>query len=174
MTVQQAYELMRVYLTRPGACQALGENGCMYETAIGYDVHRCAVGCLLTEQDLSQEIAIDDPALIENNETMLRRIGQTVQLRDFSGTLADVLAVGYTPSILVTDDELQDELMFDFLASAQTLHDTASHWKDGVFEVWRLDELARRHGLRVVSEEEVGVPQETQVQEPVAVGASVV
>ena len=50
MTTQDAYERMRIYLTRPGARQAKNMPGpqgvCLYETDIEGELHRWAVGAL--------------------------------------------------------------------------------------------------------------------------------
>lgn len=172
MRTQEAYELMRVYLTRPGACRAEDGDGCMYETTIQGVLHRCAVGCLLTAQDLAQEVEINAEDLA--NDWASGRHGESVALRDFRGTVHDILLAGYMPSALTSDDEVEDERLFAFLTDAQRLHDHAGSWPEDLFNVTLLDDLAAHHGLEVVKEEEVGVPQETQVQEPVAVTASVV
>lgn len=172
MTVQQAYELMRVYLTRPGARQAGALGNCMYETVIKEELHRCAVGCLLTPEDLSQSVLISHETAAELS-AMKTHVGEMVELRDFQGSFGSALMAGYRPSIMEIEDQVEGETMFNFLEEAQGLHDSKANWETGKFDVQKLDMLAHRYRLKVVREE-AGVQEEAQVQKPVAVATSVV
>lgn len=146
MTTQQAYENMRTYLGRPGAQRAYTPIVCRYETQILDQIHRCAVGCLLTPQTLAQtKIVGDDHNRVE------------MPLRDFCGTLKAVYASGYELP------ELED-VDHDFLASAQAIHDNLGSWEEHTV-ILQLDALARGFGLTVVTDEPVVevAPQEELV-----------
>lgn len=154
MNEQQAYEMMRVYLARPGAQQALSEDGCLYETTIRGELHRCAIGCLLTPETLGQEQLVpydhQPPEFAQEEKDIL------VELRDFRGGLASVLHYGYELP------EFAEMHNFAFIEAAQSLHDSASCWAGGRFDVSQLDKLAARHRLTVVTDEPVeqGAPRE--------------
>lgn len=143
MTTQEAYEMMRIYLTRPGAMQAKGENSCMYETYIGAELHRCAVGCLLSPVALGQTIDAPDAYVDE----------AVLVLRDFNGSLSSLYEVGFELKELAEVDH-------GFLEGAQVLHDEDDNWIGGVFNVVKLDALAYRNGLMVVVDDRQGVPLE--------------
>lgn len=131
MTTQEAYEMMRIYLTRPGAVRAVNESDdCMYETHIRGEIHRCAVGCLLTPDSLDEL----------SGEEFQR------PLREFVGTIGHVLREFSVPELRSVD--------FQFLQEAQRLHDDEGSWIGGFFNVRRLDALADRYGLQVVKDEE--------------------
>lgn len=144
MTTQQAYEMMRVYLTRPGAVRAVdSEIGyCAYEAVVDGVLQRCAVGCLLTPGTLSQEM---DFTYEESSE------GQNgiVQLREFQGNVEQLHKDGYVLPELDGVDE-------DFLLKAQVLHDNSNNWTDSGFNVDMLDVLAEKHDLTVVVDKPVG------------------
>lgn len=129
MTTQEAYELMRAYLTRPGARQAYSpdKGQCQYETRIEGETHKCAVGCLLTPASLRSKGATDAP------------------LRNYMGGALGVLA-NYKPPELMFVEQL-------FLNDAQTVHDNPDNWKGGSFNAAALDMVAVQHGLRVVKNE---------------------
>lgn len=135
MNTQEAYELMRVYLTREGARQAVDNDGdCLYETTIGRELHRCAVGCLLMPSSL------DERAQPVNN-----LVEQQVALRHYLGSVEGLLRRFSVP-------ELRD-VELGFLRDAQELHDKAENWKGGKFNVALLDDLAHNYGLDVVKDE---------------------
>lgn len=146
MTTQQAYEMMRIYLTRPGARQASLDGGaCSYETEMFGEVHRCAIGCILSPAGLAETVMIDDE-LHEDH-------GLTHVLRDFEGGLGDLYCAGFKIEELLGVDH-------GFLQGAQCLHDDESNWREGKFRVALLDGLAIRHGLLPVKD---GVPEEEPV-----------
>lgn len=156
MTTQQAYEAVRQYLTRPGARQAMfpGRKFCEYQTEIDGVVHRCAVGCLLSADAIS-EIAEYE---FEGGVEALLSPEDWGEKTDDWGPLA--------VSELVDVDS-------NFLSSAQGLHDEPGNWDGGVFAVDKLDQIAREYGLRVVDEEGGRVlEKEATVQEPVAIGVA--
>lgn len=129
MNTQQAYELMRVYLTREGARQATNGNGdCMYEAVIGGEVHRCAVGCLLTPRSLNSYSETEDASL-----------------RNSINGVEGLLVEFYVPEL--------DDVDVTFLSGAQSVHDDGDNWQGGKFDVSKLDELAERFGLTVVADE---------------------
>lgn len=129
MTTQEAYERMRIYLTRPGARQAKTEPGpnglCLYEVELDGAPHRCAVGCLLAPDTIAS-------------------------CKHDSGATVFALVVEYP---LAERDLANVDL--DFLAGCQCLHDDPGNWEHGVFNVRWLDALARDYGLNVVSDEVV-------------------
>lgn len=131
MNTQEAYEYMRVYLTREGARQATDDQGdCMYEAVVGGELHRCAVGCLLTPKSL-------------NSKSQPRVRGEKrITLRDYLGSAEGLLRRFPVPEL--RDVELK------FLVDAQELHDEAENWKGGRFNVALLDGLALNYGLKVV------------------------
>lgn len=153
MTTQEAYELMRTYLTRPGAQRAFNKV-CRYETVIDMETHRCAVGCLLTPRSLAATVKVEDGSGVFA-ESMW---GKVVPLRRFLGNLEAVYLAGYEIPEL-------EEVDHDFLAEAQAVHDQVLNWTDGKFNVAALDAAARIHGLKVVTDEPVveGAPQELVV-----------
>lgn len=138
METQQAYELMRTYLTRPGARRAVarfdGDEFCRYETTIEGELHRCAIGCLLSPA-----------ALAETREYYDENLGWNVTgaLRDFAGSLGDVLEAGFS----VVDIQDCDP---EFLNAAQRIHDAEASWESGKFNVALLDDAARDLGLTVI------------------------
>lgn len=152
MTTQEAYELMRTYLTRPGARRAW-DDVCLYETVIDDATHRCAVGCLLTPATLDSEVHIDVDGGFD--EFMW---GKNVPLRQFHGNLQAAYQAGYEIPEL-------DGVDHNFLATAQAVHDDIQNWENGTFNVAALDYAARKFGLKVVTDEPVveGAPQELVV-----------
>jgi hypothetical protein len=147
MTMQEMYELMRIYLTRPGARQAIVEGNCVYESAIEGEIHRCAIGCLLTPPQLGEKVLITQE-IADEQKTMIPFVGEEVALRDFQGSLAGLTMAGYS----WTQD--LDDSKFDFLASAQSIHDLPVNWGPEGFRVEALDSIAARRGLKVVTEVE--------------------
>lgn len=142
MTTQEAYEIMRVYLGRPGARQAQGcDDACRYETAIEGEIHRCAVGCLLGPETLKQTklITMEFADAVGTHQG-----GRVVALADFVGDATHLSEVGYVVPELDDVDEA-------FLIKAQSLHDSATSWSDGRFDIDKLDALARDFGLDVIA-----------------------
>jgi len=134
MNTQEAYEYMRVYLTREGARQATDDRGdCLYETTIGGELHRCAVGCLLTPESLNGRAR---PTL---------DVEKPVMLRDYLGSVDGLLRRFSVPELRDVDK--------GFLLAAQKLHDERENWKGGRFKVELLDDLAHNYGLKVVKDE---------------------
>lgn len=154
MDTQEAYELMRIYLTRPGARQATVQvgNPCNYEINLDGFIHRCAVGCLLTESTLSQEVMIGEETDLYSYKT-----GDIVRLRDFMGNLSVLGEVGFRLPEL-------DQVDLGFLDEAQSIHDNHNNWSENGFIVEILDDLARRFKLEVVTDEPQGAPQEEGAQ----------
>ena len=148
MTTQEAYELMRVYLTRPGAQRAISNlpKVCRYETIIDGELQRCAIGCLLSPETLAATVEIDD-----ETDAPEWQVGLEVELRDFCGSLDAIYMQGYTLPEL-------DDVSHNFLAEAQSIHDCAGSWREGKFDVRLLDGLAEKHGLTVVTEESQRTP----------------
>lgn len=144
--------MMRVYLTRPGAQRASDGDACWYEMEADGVLHRCAIGCLLTEQSLSETRYISAEFAQQNCHEQSE---QTIPLRDLRGGIAVMLQLGYDPPELRDVDP-------GFLEQAQVCHDAACNWEDGVFKVEELDELAARYTLTVVDEPE-GAPREEAV-----------
>ena len=143
MNTQEAYEYMRVYLTREGARQAIDKAGdCMYEGRIEGAIHRCAVGCLLTPESLNERMQSGSQCGDE----------RTVTLRDYLGSVVGVLKHFSVP-------ELRD-IDRNFLDEAQKLHDERENWKGGKFNVALLNDLAHDHGLKVMMDELVEVEPE--------------
>ena len=144
MNTQEAYEYMRVYLTREGARQAVaGYGDCMYEAYMEGEPHRCAVGCLLTAESLNERsLPTDD-------------LEEPVILRNYLGSADGLLRRFSVP-------ELRD-VEVGFLLGAQELHDEGENWTGGRFNVALLDDLAHNYGLKVVVDEPV---VETPVTEP--------
>lgn len=144
--------MMRVYLTRPGAQRATANHDgrlmCKYETLIDSEVHRCAIGCLLTPSTLSSECVVSG----DGDESQLGRI---VALRDFMGGFPSLID-NYSPPELADVDS-------DFLDRAQVVHDTEAFWMGGKFDVAPLDSLAAEFGLTVVVDEPVRAPREEEV-----------
>lgn len=141
MTTQQAYEMMRTYMTRPGAQMAGDESGnCFYETQFPDGVQRCAVGCVLTP------------------DTLLRTGKEQwcdIPIKDYSGSVRGLMDYYDVP-------ELQF-VSLDFLSDAQNVHDKSENWAKGKFDVAKLDAVAKKHGLTVVSGEQKvaeGAPRE--------------
>lgn len=132
--------MMRTYLTRPGARQASDDGGeCMYEGVIGGEVHRCAIGCVLSPTALSEVALIEGSGVKE-----LRRYrGSVLGLRRDYSVASSELA-GVDPG---------------FLDQAQTIHDNSLNWNNGKFSVSPLDWLATQYGLTVVVDEPVGAPR---------------
>jgi hypothetical protein len=137
VTTQEVYELMRVYLTRPGARQATRDGLCRYEALKDGEIHRCAIGCLLGPDTLSQVRFYDNGGQCRGD----------YELRVFPGSLEALFEASFELPEL-------DGADYEFLASAQTLHDNGENWLGGHFHVRALDELARRYGLRIVSDED--------------------
>jgi hypothetical protein len=148
MTTQEAYELMRVYLTRPGARRAANEGTCQYEAVMLGEVHRCAVGCLLSPETLNQTRYISEEFAEDAGFDDTTQVGMHVRLADLRGGLATIHGLEYVLPEL-------DEVDFDFLEGAQYVHDNKNNWKGGKFDVVELDKLAGRHGLTVVSDKPV-------------------
>lgn len=139
MDTQTAYEMMRVYLTRPGARRAFtitksGSEWCAYETQMDGEIHRCAVGCLLSPTALDEE--------------------------GFAGYMGDIDQVWDEGALFwLVKDELAD-IEFDFLRAAQEIHDSESNWEGGYFHVEKLDQLAAEFELEVVKEVAARATQE--------------
>jgi len=148
MTTQEAYELMRVYLTRPGARRAVGEVSCRYETVILDEVHRCAVGCLLSPETLNQTRYISQELAEQAGFENMSQVGTWVRLADLLGGLSTMHELAYElPEF--------DEVDLGFLEDAQYIHDIAHNWEGGKFNVMKLDELAADFGLTVVRDKPV-------------------
>lgn len=150
MTTQNAYEMMRVYLTRPGARQATATplGPCSYEVALEGELHRCAIGCLLSPAALAQTVTFDKETADE-----LSTDPGVWALRDFSGGIGAICQAGYNLEEL-------DEVDGDFLEGTQAIHDNIHNWETGVFNVGALDAFAARQGLQVVTDEPQGAPRE--------------
>lgn len=149
MGTQEAYELMRIYLARPGARQASVGGQCRYEITIDDVVHRCAIGCLFTPGSLAQVITVDEATAAATDYDE----GDQVALRDFRGGLATIMQAGYdTPEL--------DDVQGEFLDEAQWLHDKKDNWAENGFNIAALDDLARSFKLDVVIDEPQGAPQE--------------
>lgn len=149
MDTQQAYEMMRVYLTRPGALRAVGDKGnCMYETRVNGELHRCAIGCILP---LS---ALDSTAVVEEVSGDEPQAGAMVELRDFQGGILSLFEQNFDLSSL-------DNVDLGFLEVAQGIHDKGSSWVLNKFNVALLDAAAADYGLKVVNDDApVGAPRE--------------
>jgi hypothetical protein len=148
MTTQVAYEMMRTYLGRPGARRAYDEEleVCRYETMLEGELHRCAVGCLFTADGLSERATIADPNIAE----AVGVAPGTWEVREFEGGLAGLQIAGFElPEIADVDGS--------FLEGAQMIHDDICAWENGTL-ISKLDKLAERCGLTVVSDEAEGVP----------------
>jgi hypothetical protein len=145
LNTQEAYELMRIYLTRPGARQAVEspDESCRYEIVLDGEIHRCAIGCLLSPQALEETVLLSNEDGELDGTPMEDKAGEVVALKDFLGGLSALAQAGYSL------DDLAD-VEGDFLDGAQALHDSEGCWENGMFDVRRLDELAARHGLKVV------------------------
>lgn len=155
MTTQEAYELMRVYLTRPGASWAGDDKGCLYETVIRGATHRCAVGCLLSPETLNQTRYISHE-FAENHFDDTDQGGKNVRLRKLRGSAEMLFDIGYDLPEL-------DGVSHGFLTSAQACHDDQRNWPpNGGFNVAALDWIAADYGLTVVNDEPAikGAPRE--------------
>jgi hypothetical protein len=128
MTTQEAYEQIRSYFSRPDAALAATTTGdtCFYRQPMpDGSVRKCAVGCLIPDE-------LYDLELDEQNVAGDHAMVWTNELREF----------------------FQD-VDVDFINEAQAAHDgTASshgHFAVSAF-IARLDKVADRHHLKVVSE----------------------
>lgn len=131
MTNQEAYENMRVYLTRPDAQRAwcAGAFGCSYEVQLDdMSTHRCAVGCLLSPASIE---------FLRNGSALTGVSVHEIFIEDY-----------YAPVVAELDG-----VDGDFLQNAQKCHDAKENWVSGVFNVKELDDLADSWGLRVVSDQ---------------------
>ena len=150
MTTQEAYELMRIYLTRPGARRAViwGGSACMYEMVEMGEVHRCAVGCLLSPETLNQTRYISLEIAEELGFHERSQVGSSVRLADLRGGLSAVVGLKYDVPEL-------EEVDGGFLEEAQFIHDNKENWVGGKFNVVALDVLAADYDLTVVRDEPV-------------------
>lgn len=139
MNTQQAYEMMRIYLGRPGARRAYGSTTCMYEIQIQGKMHRCAIGCLLSPETLNQTRQV-------RHRHPRRPIMGVCALKDISGGLATVRGLGYELPELDGVNPL-------FLEEAQMAHDNLMNWAGNKFNMESLDQVARLYGLKVVGDE---------------------
>jgi hypothetical protein len=130
MDTQLAYEGMRAYLTRPGARPAVDINAdgfwdsCYYEKDFDGEVHRCAVGCLLSPEALAE----------------LER----------EGALTSGFEGAHDKSAALRRDLAGVDKRF--LLDAQIIHDSSENWEDGKFDPIALDVLAAENGLKIVTD----------------------
>jgi hypothetical protein len=138
MTLQESYDQMRAWLTRPGAKRAARTAfSCVY-----YDPtngNKCAVGCLLQQKTL-EEIGTFLGDLGELSEELIGK-GINDPILDLIGAHKDE---GEDGGI-----EFDHYRNYDFLSRAQRLHDHEPNWSEGKFDVEKLDNLARNFGLKV-------------------------
>lgn len=136
-TVREAYVAIRKYFDRDDAVLAKAESGvCKYRTAGG---DRCAVGCLIPDELYS-------PAF--------EGVGLSALMAKYNGDSALRQFVSYG----------EDNGVFDFLRTAQFLHDEGA--RDAEDFVRLLDAAFIAHELMVAKRQSVNagvglVPQET-------------
>ena len=113
-------------------------------------LHRCAIGCLLTPDGLSETIAIGMERAIQHNT-----ITGNVAVRDIGANFATLQELGYKLKDLKGVNE-------EFLDEAQMIHDSAGNWDHTGrnFKVEALDALAIAFELTVPVEEAEGAPLE--------------
>ena len=113
-------------------------------------LHRCAIGCLLTEAGLSETVSIDTTTAFEHST-----IWGDVSVRAIGANLASLQELGFKLHDL-------DGVNHEFLDEAQVIHDSTSNWDaDGFnFNVKALDDMAFEYGLTVPVEESEGAPLE--------------
>lgn len=143
MNMQEAYEQMRAWLTRPGAKQASAHEGatCMYDAGNG---QRCAVGCLLSEQAILVFGGLGGDAE-ELVGTMLS--SQEFTDEPLLGLFSEDFIAHFKEygTVVSSDDAMQ------FLMAAQDCHDRSLNWTSEGFNVAHLDCVASDFGLKVVS-----------------------
>ena len=156
-TVQEAYEKILAYFSRPNAVLAkrvateaeedafLGSPVCEYRSPDG---NKCAVGCLISDELYD--------ALKSESEFDLEMFGN---VHGIEGQLSPRLERGENGNLraLATILGLAEDgsgfgegRMFYFLANAQYAHDTKS--EDAADFVQQLDEIAQDNGLTVVTQ----------------------
>lgn len=148
-TLQEVYEKIRTYFSRPGAILAKGDTthgspACWYRSKDG---DKCAVGCLISDEMYF--------ALRDQSDFELDELGAIYGVKD---ALAHRLRNGENGNLRVlagilgldkTDGSFADERKFNFLQDAQRLHDHDA--KSAEEFVTSLDTLARSYSLQVVA-----------------------
>lgn len=110
------------------------ENGvCRYEIVIEGETHNCAVGALLTREDLDRSMAsfVGSPGMLFNEYGVPDY---------FLGLASDEFDDLY--------DQQQD--IVDFLENLQSIHDSEENWPNGKFSVEKLDAWAADKNLAPV------------------------
>lgn len=126
MTLQEAYEAIRKYFTRPGAVLASDGDRCVYLSE--HTGAKCAVGCLIPS-------GLYDPGIEGMNaEEALERLKRRKPAK-----FAKVFGGG-------TEDD--SDLLYLFLERAQDAHDCNSSTVEEF--VLHLDRIAEYSGLDVV------------------------
>lgn len=131
MTQQEAYEQVRAWLTRPGAQRAQqGQEVCRYRiTMEDGTVQKCAVGCLLSEEDLDRSMG----SFLGDLDELFHEYG----------------VPDYFQPLVYFDDDM-DVYHSPFLQEMQNAHDNVNNWSEDGFNVVALDNVARSFQLTVV------------------------
>lgn len=118
-TIQEAYDRIREWFSRPGAERSLADGVCRYRaTGKNGEVLKCAMGVLIPDEvyDPAWEFSLEDPGL--DGGQIARKMGW------------------------------RKRGLIDFVEYAQRAHDHSGYGGVMEF-LGRLDNLAQRYGLKV-------------------------
>ena len=148
---KEAWAHIRAYFSQPYAVLAKEEGSCVYRTTEG---HKCAVGCLLTDETYFSYVSEEDVVTDEEEDDWGEAAfsGEGAGAR-FEGEDVTSMVQYEDLAQIVNGDTAEGQEKLQFLLAAQKLHDNVA--RDAKHFVDLLDGLVFGYGLELKEYTEV-------------------